>query len=151
MCGTAAQTAIAEQRAPGGLVPKRRFCKRGTGARTMSRRGKGEGSIYFNDKLNLWCAAITVSATGRRQRRIAYGHGRREAADKLKALLERADTTPSSETVAAYLTRWLRIIQPSVKPRSHAKFEQVIRLHVIPAIGNLKLDKLSALQVQEFI
>jgi integrase len=43
------------------------------------------------------------------------------------------------------------MIQTQVKPRSHAKFEQVIRLHVLPVLGRVALAKLSDLQIQELI
>jgi integrase len=117
----------------------------------MSRRGRGEGSIHRHKTHGLWVASISVGATGKRKRRIAYGHSRSEANEKLQGLLDHADLTPSDETVGAFLARWLKIIPPEVKPRSHAKFEQDVRLHINPALGKVKLAKLNALMVQEFI
>jgi integrase len=102
----------------------------------------------------LWCATITSYINGRRKRRVAYAKTRREAADKLKTLLATAKEALASrpgETVADYLARWLAMVKPEIKPRSHAKFESVIRLHLVPAIGEVKLAKLSSLQIQELI
>jgi integrase len=83
-----------------------------------------------------------------------YAPTRREAADKLKALIDKAEqgiVGRPGETVADYLARWLELIKEEVKPRSRAKFEGVVRLHIIPTIGSVKLAKLTGLQVQELI
>jgi integrase len=51
-------------------------------------------------------------------------------------------------TVGAYLLRWLEAIQGSVRDRTWERHEQVVRLHLEPTIGNVRLDRLNALQVQ---
>jgi integrase len=119
----------------------------------MAKRGNGEGSI-FQTKTGVWAAAISVRIDGKRMRRVAYAPTRRKAADKLKILLDksaRGIAGRRDETLGDYLARWLDIIRPEIKPRSHAKFEAVVRLHVQPRLGTAKLEKLTGLQIQELI
>ena len=51
-------------------------------------------------------------------------------------------------TVGDYLDRWLEAVKGSVRDRTWERHEQVVRLHLKPAIGGVKLDRLNALQVQ---
>lgn len=45
----------------------------------MSKRGNGEGSIYYSDKLNRWVAQCYIND----QRKSFYGKTRKEANDKM--------------------------------------------------------------------
>jgi integrase len=51
-------------------------------------------------------------------------------------------------TVDGYLDRWLDAVKGSVRERTWQRHEEVVRLHLKPTIGDVKLDKLNALQVQ---
>jgi len=116
-------------------------------------RGRGEGSVYYHEKLNLWCASITIYVASKRKRRTAYAHSQKEAINKLDALRQRPDAPRATENVAAYLDRWLALIEREreIKPRSLAKHEQRCRLHIKPVLGQLKLAKLRSIDIQEFI
>ena len=118
----------------------------------MSRRGNGEGSVYQRSD-GKWCAAVTVEG-GRR--RVLYGRTRQEAADKLTdALRARKDgtlTTGSRVTVAIYLDEWLRdVVKPSVRPWTYRGYEVLVRLHIVPEIGRVRLDKLTPAHVQGLV
>ena len=55
------------------------------------RRGNGEGSIYYSDKLNRWVGQFTagVKTNGTANRKSVYGKTRKEVAEKItKALNE---------------------------------------------------------------
>jgi integrase len=56
---------------------------------------------------------------------------------------------PSQITVADYLDQWLRRRQVSEKTK--ANDEMFCRCHLIPGLGHIKLDKLKAVQIQDFI
>jgi integrase len=51
-------------------------------------------------------------------------------------------------TVGEYLDRWLESIRDSVKPVSWENYERNIRLHLKPALGNVKLAKLTPGRIQ---
>ena len=60
--------------------------------------------------------------------------------------------TAPQQTVAQYLTDWLEHTQKqSVRPRTYERYEEIVRLHIIPALGRDKLHQLSAQHVQAFL
>ena len=53
--------------------------------------------------------------------------------------------------VGAFLTSWLHdSVKGSVKPITHDSYQRLVNKHVIPAIGNVKLSKLSPAHLQGF-
>ena len=54
----------------------------------MSKRGNGEGSIYFQDSRQRWAGAVTLDNG---KRKVLYGKTRQEVAKKLTAALQRKD------------------------------------------------------------
>ena len=54
-----------------------------------------------------------------------------------------------SFTVSAYLDHWLAAYaKPSTAPRTYVRYEQLVREHLSPGLGNHKLTKLTPLHVQ---
>lgn len=115
------------------------------------RRGHGEGSIYRQSD-GRWSAAITLE---NRKRKVLYGKTRREVQDKLKQALHEQQqgtliTTPQ-QTVAHFLQDWLENSQKqSLRPRSYERYEEMVRLHIIPELGRHQLLKLSGQHLQAF-
>jgi hypothetical protein len=59
---------------------------------------------------------------------------------------------PEKETVETFLTKWLReIVQPSTRPKTDRSYEQMVRVHLIPALGRKKLAKLGIGDVRTFM
>ena len=55
-------------------------------------------------------------------------------------------------TVEMYLTLWLaEFVKASVRPNTYRSYEQLIRNHIIPALGAQTLHDLTALDVQRFL
>lgn len=52
------------------------------------------------------------------------------------------------QTVERYLTRWLDAIRPHLRPRSYVRYAEAVRLHIVPALGKVKLSKLTARQIE---
>ena len=118
------------------------------------KRGNGEGSIHRR-KDGGWCAQYTVYTGEGRKRKTLYGKTRQEVATKLaKALSDREgglvfDT--SNLTLGDYLNHWVHgSVRDSVKQRTFENYEGVVRKHLIPALGRIKLKALSPAHVQEF-
>jgi integrase len=116
---------------------------------TRKRRGKGEGSIYRR-KDGRWAGQYEVGG----KRRYVSGKTRAEVAKKLtKAIAERdAGFVFDAEglTVGEYLTRWLDTVRGTVKDNTWSGHEINVRVHLSPALGSTKLDKLNSFQVQSF-
>jgi integrase len=118
----------------------------------MGRRGNGEGSISRR-KDGRWEAKYTAHTADGPKRRALYGKTRKEAADNLaRVLADRAsgytfDT--ENMTVGEYLDRWLKDTdQGSVRTSTYERHEQIVRLHLKPAIGRVKLSKLTPAHLQ---
>lgn len=117
----------------------------------MGKRGNGEGSIY-RQKDNLWAACITLDTDKGRKRKYFYGKTRKEVQEKLaSAQHERQQgtlITAPTQTVEQFLTHWLTVHKTSVRARTYERYEGFVRLHVVPGIGRVQLQKLSAQHLQ---
>src|SRR5690348_8403569 len=100
----------------------------------------------------MWCGAF-----GRRgHRRVVYGRTRQDVRQKLLAIqLEiqrrhlRTDRVP---TVAEFLEYWLaQSVKPRLRPLTHAGYQVNVRKHITPALGTIKLDRLTPQHVQELL
>jgi integrase len=110
---------------------------------TARRRGKGEGSIYQRASDSRWVAALIMD-DGRRVVRRASS--RKDAAAKLELLLKaRAEgqTLAADRSTAAFLTEWLAVVQNTVALGTFERYEQYIRVHAIPALGRIRLGRLT--------
>ncbi len=122
----------------------------------MGRRGKGEGSIHRR-KDGTWVASINLGYIGgKRKRKVVYGKTRREVAEKLRQLQQQhsqgVNLAVEKQTVAEYLAYWLQNhVQGALADSSSQRAEQIIRLHLNPAIGHINLQKLSPQHIQAMI
>jgi hypothetical protein len=114
----------------------------------MKRRGNGEGSIYQR-RDGRWTASITI---GGNKRKYIYGKTRKEVQEKMKVALRDQQqgmlVTSPQQTVEQYLKQWLETHKPSIRIRTYERYEQIIRIHLIPNIGRIQLQKLSAIDIQ---
>lgn len=112
-------------------------------------RQQGEGSIYPR-KDGRWVATITIN--GQRYQR--YAKTKSEAHKKLSAIrLQNATGTlvkPDSTTVGDWLDRWLDDNQIHWRPATYSDYADIVRLHLRPAFGKTKLQKLTAIEIQHF-
>lgn len=122
----------------------------------MKRRGNGEGSIYRRSD-GKWCATLTVGydANGKRRRRYVYGRTKADVLSKLDAL--RSNTRagiavePSRVTIGEYAESWVETVaKQRVRPTTLANYKRLVKLHVIPHIGGLRLDRLAPLHLQSW-
>ncbi|MEJ7843700.1 MAG: site-specific integrase [Rubrobacter sp.] len=118
------------------------------------KRGNGEGSITRR-KDGRWMARYTVHTAKGPKRRTVYGKTRKEAADKLAKVLsdrvEGIDYDDENMTVREYLDRWLKgSVRGSVRQSTYDRDANLVQNHLQPALGGIKLRKLSAAHVQGF-
>ena len=121
----------------------------------MGRRGNGEGGITRHKKSGLYMARYTVQMATGPKRRTVYGKTRKEAAEKLtKAMADRDGGLvfdAENQTVGEYLQRWLNdSVRGSVKPVTFENRARVVRVHISPALGRIKLKALAPAHVQGF-
>ena len=114
------------------------------------KRGNGEGSVYQRGSDGRWVAALIMD-DGRRITRTAKT--RAEALGKLEALRQaRADHIPvaADRNVAEFLQEWLRAVEGAVSVGFFRRYEQAVRIHVIPALGRMRLQRLTPQHFQTF-
>ena len=77
-----------------------------------TRRGHGEGSIYFRESDQRWVTSVDLGyIDGKRKRKAIYGKTCKEVAEKLKVLLrdqqQGLPIATERQTVGQFLERWL--------------------------------------------
>jgi integrase len=118
-----------------------------------SRRGKDEGSIYRRSD-GLWVGSLDLGVIdGKRKRKVVYGKTRREVAQKLHELRKQFDAgvnlAAEKQTLSEFLDVWLeQVVKKNNRPNTHRAYSKACRLHIIPHIGHIHLDKLRAQHVQ---
>ncbi len=121
------------------------------------RRSRNSGSIY-QTKEGSWRGAVSLgwTADGKPRRKYVSGTTKTEVRRKVERLV--ADhhrgipIATTSPTVATFLEDWLeQVVKPKRRRRTYEAYESIVRVHLVPAIGRHKLDKLTALQVQTML
>jgi len=119
----------------------------------MGKRGNSEGSIYKDKQRERWVARVT---TGDGTRKTFYGRTREEVAGKLANALSAVQAglpIPGGQlTVAKFLSEWLeQSARPKLKPATYRSYEGLVRVHIVPSLGRIRLVKLTPQQVQAFL
>ena len=118
------------------------------------KRGNGEGSISRR-KGGGWMAQYAVYTAEGRKRKTLYGKTRQEVAAKLaRALSDREDGMvfdAGNLMLGEYLDRWLQdSVKGTVKETTYANYSYIVRIHINPALGNIKLKGLTPMHVRNF-
>lgn len=120
-------------------------------ATKTARRGAGSGGLY-QDARGMWTVAIELPpdpATGKRRRKVIRRRTRPAAVDAMRAVRRELDRTgdlpTATPTVTQWLELWLRTISAKrVRPNTQVNRVNDVRLHIVPAIGRHRLDRLTA-------
>lgn len=114
----------------------------------MGKRGQGEGSIG-KSKEGRWWARISLPNG---KRKAFYGKTRQEVARKL-AIAQRdrqmgLPIVPEHQTVSQFLAQWLDVVRSTSKDATYSNYEAYVRLHIVSALGKVKLSRLTPQQLQ---
>src|SRR5215216_6729982 len=116
------------------------------------KRGNGEGSIYRR-KDGRWVGQYTVYTAKGPKYRYIYGKTRAAVAEKLTKAMANRDRgflfDAGSLTVGEYLDRWLSdSVRGTVRASTFERHEGIIRTHIKPALGRIKLKSLTPTHVR---
>ena len=116
------------------------------------KRVSGEGT-YKKRKDGRWEAQYTVYTPSGTKRKSVYARTQQEVAEKLRKILaERAGGVAFDAerlTVAEYLKQWLAdSVRGSVARGTFERYEQICRIHIVPAIGGVELKNLTPAHLQ---
>lgn len=128
-------------------------------ARKPRKRASGEGSLRFNEKRKLWVGRLMVGRRldGKPDVREVTAKTQRACRERLDALkLQAANGSLSSSeaaglTVAAFLDRWLSMVQDSRRVATYLRYRAYSEGHFKPALGQKRLAKLTHDDVQQFL
>ena len=121
------------------------------------KRGHNEGSITKR-KDGRWQGAVTVgrNSDGSQKRQYVYGKTRYEVAQKVNELVHSLNTgdfidKSKNPTVADWLPYWLDTYKKNnIKPKTFDQYEGVVRYHIIPQFGDVRLIDLKEDMLQKF-
>ena len=116
------------------------------------KRGNGEGSITKR-KDGRWMARYTVQTAKGPKRKHIYGRTRQEVAVKLsKSVSDRVGGVVfdgDHETLESYLRRWIdEVLRGTVKQSTLENYTYIVRLHIIPELGRVRLRALKSRDVR---
>lgn len=114
-------------------------------------RAKGEGGITQR-KDGRWQASITDPATGKRV--YVYARTQKEAAAKLAELRRQIAAGvrmgDARQTLAQYARHWLATRRANWKPRSYIFYEAQLRVNILPHLGALALNRITAQDIERW-
>ena len=127
------------------------------------RRGSGDGTITKrtvtrNGKpYTYWEGRITVGinpGNGKQMRRTFTGKTQKEVLEKMRAAAVSVDEgqffEPSKMTVKEWFDTWLKEYSADKKYMTIDQYDSFGRNHIIPALGAVKLSKLTPVHIQKF-
>lgn len=122
----------------------------------MARRGRGEGSIYYEAERKRWRAVVQLGRKkGKRQVKTFTGRTRREVQQKLIEALRSLHLgyriEPEKQTLGQWLLEWLEMTRSRVRPRTSQFYETVVRNWILPEAGQVPLARFGASDVQRLL
>lgn len=125
------------------------------------RRANGEGTVAYRPNEKRWCARLTVHTSSGPKRRAYYGKTRKEAYEKMtRAMGTRAEPSSGAGATASeedtrmsleeWLQMWLKSAKATVGLHTYERYEQVVRNDLTPALGAMKLARITSSAVEDF-
>jgi integrase len=110
-----------------------------------------DGSTYIR-----WEGYLSLGkdSNGKRRRTVVYGSSQAEVVEKLEAIKQRAASgllADTKYTVKSYFEKWLKEKERQVKRRTLVNYRYDIDTHVVPELGNVRLEKVTPLQLQTLL
>jgi len=128
-----------------------------------TRRAKGTGSLYKKtvtrkgQQYTYWEAQVTVGSdpgTGKQIRKTFSGKTQKEVREKMQAAAFAVQSgdffEPAKMTLAQWLDLWLKEYTGDKKYLTVKHYTAQVETHIKPALGAVKLGKLTAPQIQSF-
>lgn len=118
------------------------------------RRQRGEGSVYQRASDGLWVGSIDLGwIDGKRRRKTITARTQAAAIKKLREARKAIDAgqlNTATLTVEKWVEHWLEHIAPTTrKPQVLRGDRSMVRAHILPQLGRIKLDKLSQAHVRQ--
>ena len=117
----------------------------GTGSISLRKDGKWQGRVNLGRDIN-----------GKRKQKYFYGDTEKEVKKKLKDYFVSGEKYNANNiakmTVEEFLVDWLEnILVNTLKPKSYANKEYIIKQQIVPRVGLLQINSIVATDVQQMI
>ena len=91
----------------------------------------------------------------RRQVVVSFKGNKKDAETELNRLIAEVESggfvEPNKLTVGKYLKFWLKdVVASTVAPKTHERYSELVNLHLIPALGTIKLRRLTSTHILNF-
>lgn len=118
----------------------------------VKRRARGEGTIYFSQTQGLWVAQITLPNG---KRKVKYSKTQKVVKDWLlsqrEALHKGIWVENDKITLAEFIDRYMNdVASHTLRPGSLQAYESLIRTHIEPELGQIRLLNLRPDHLQNF-
>ncbi|WP_326975252.1 tyrosine-type recombinase/integrase [Caproicibacter sp. BJN0012] len=114
------------------------------------KKANGEGSISERAD-GRFMGRYTISGKRYAVYSDSYDEARKKLNEKLSEISKGEFIEPNKETVAKWMRDWLEVYAlPTVKQSTYVSYEGYVRLHINPALGDIKLSALTIEQIQRF-
>lgn len=114
-----------------------------------SKRDNNEGSVYIR-KDGKYGASVTIQ--GKRVQKTFKTQ--KEAKAWRKEMLHQIEDgltyKGANYSLGMYLKEWLDGKRSSIKPHTHEQYDQVVKTHINPYLGKVKLKDIESFQIQRF-
>jgi integrase len=115
---------------------------------SLTKRGKTSWRYRFDGERGLDGNRNVITGTIRSTTKKA-------AEEELRSIMSETETggflEPSKATVAEHLKKWLETVEADLGSTTVERYAQACNSHVIPALGEVRLQKLRPTQIQDFI
>ncbi|HEY6449539.1 MAG TPA: site-specific integrase [Candidatus Cybelea sp.] len=116
-----------------------------------------EGHLYQRGKSNIWYLLYDAPADGKKRnlRSVRIGNMPKAEADaKKREILSAVDKgmareQAASTSVEAFLNSWIEATQDRLAPRTAERYASIVKLHIVPIVGNVKLARLTPEHVRK--
>jgi integrase len=93
---------------------------------------------------------------GRHSAEVVLWEDRLEVQHKMVAALrdrlQGVTIVPERQTLGQFLERWLEdSVRPTIRPRTYASYADLVRLHITPVLGRVRLAQLSPQHLDAFL
>jgi integrase len=114
----------------------------------ITKRGKNSYTIVLS-------LGIDPTTGKRKQQWVSVKGTKKDAEKRLSELLTQLDmggfVRPSKTTLGEYLSKWLSdYVKLNLSPRGFERYESIIRVHLIPSLGNMPLTQIRPEHIQEY-
>jgi integrase len=120
-------------------------------------RSNGDGSVFFKESHNSWCAQVSTGMKkGKYTRKTIYGKTQlevREKMNKIKAKVElQAYVAPDKIKLNTWLLEWLDTYKKNnVKKSTYTAYRNYIEHELNPNLGDIPIQKLNSFQIQQYL